>query len=128
VIAPLDRPCARSLPVHLIDDLLEIGAEQGRQDRQHARIVAIAGEDRVDVGGPLHHAHDPTEIRIVAQAEQHVLVAKAGTVAEALGVQPIKSHRKLPDLLPIEHALNDRVTVLAVVLEMVTLHAGTPLL
>jgi hypothetical protein len=126
VVAPLDRARTRRLPVHLVDDLLEILAQERRHDRQHAGIGAVAPEHRIDVGRPLHHAHDPAEIGVVAQPEQHVLVAKAGTVAQRPVVQPIEGLGQLRDLVPVEHAPDDRVAVLVVVREMIALHAWHP--
>ena len=69
--------------MHLVDDLLEVAAEQWRQDFEQAPVGPIAGEDPVEIGRPLHHAHDPPDPGVVGDAEEHVLMAEAPRVGQA---------------------------------------------
>jgi hypothetical protein len=86
MVAELDARGARRLPVHLVDDLLEIVPEQRCEDPEDAAVGAISGQGRLEIGGPLHQAHDPAELRIPAEPEQDVLMAEARVMLQAFGV------------------------------------------
>ena len=102
---------ARRLPVHLVDDLLQGGADQRRHDLQHAAIEPDAVERRIHIGRPLHQADDAAMGRVLGDAIEQVAVAIALRVLAPLGMEPVEGAGHLRDLGRRERAAHDGIAV-----------------
>ncbi len=115
---------ARRLPVHLVDDLLHVAADQRPDDLEDPGVGPVAVEHRVGVGRPLHHAQRLAEIGVLGQAEQQVAVAEAAPQAEARGADRVEGGGDLGYLGRAEDPADDGEAVAPVVLQVVFAVAG----
>ena len=66
--------------MHLVDDLLNIDADNRLDDVEHSGIGAKLAEHGVEVGRPLHETHDSSQGVVRVDPEEDVLVAVAARV------------------------------------------------
>ena len=105
---------ARRLPVHLVDDLLEIDADQRPDDCQHARIAAHLVEHGIEIRRPLHVADDVPDRRIGGDPPEDVAVAEASRMGESLGPDAIERIGHHRHLVRPEDAADDGIAALPI--------------
>jgi hypothetical protein len=113
----------RCFPDHRVGGLLERAPDQRFDERQHARIDAVAGENGMDVRGPLNQAENRAQVGISRHDVEKVPVPKGGGVLLARGLNLVERLPKLPDGMRVEDARNDGKAVVAIAIE-VTAGAG----
>jgi hypothetical protein len=97
--------------VQLIDDLLEIVAEQRLEDRQNAQILAEPVQHRIEVGGPLHVAEDAPQTLVIGDTEKHIAVPEAFRMNQSVPPYAIECRHELGKIRRPEHAPYDGVAV-----------------
>ena len=110
MIAEFNHRGPRRLPVQLIDDLLEVAAEQRLEDGQNAPILAKSVQHRIEVGGPLHVAEDAPEMLVFGDEKTR---CHAGSFSDA-SVHPARYDRTPPRVRynpSAEHALDYGVAI-----------------
>src|SRR5262249_23898230 len=122
MVAEFSHSCARRLPVQLIDDLLQIGADMGRKDFHGSWIDTTAVERDIEIGGPLDQADHATQPCVIGNAEEHILMAVAPRMLQGFGIDPVESGGELRHLFPAEKILDDGVAVFPVMRDVVAGH------
>ncbi len=84
------RRGADRLPVELVDDLLDVAAEQRLEEGENPHIGAIARQHLVLVGRPLHHAQCLAELRVIAHPVVQIAVTEAAAESEAARPMPVE--------------------------------------
>ena len=101
----------------LVDNLLEVAADQRLEQVDEPRVEADGVEHRLVIRRPLHHPDDAFAPRPRDIVEE-VAVAEASAVRDALGVKLVGRGRDLADLIGTEKAANDGITVAPIMREI----------
>ncbi|KAI1692905.1 diguanylate cyclase, GGDEF domain-containing protein [Ditylenchus destructor] len=102
------------LPVQLVDDLLEIGADQRREDGVVARIEPDGVERGIVIGGPLDHADERRAVGIGGDIVEEVAVPEAAAVRHPLFVDLIDRGADRRDFSGREHATDDGIALVQI--------------
>jgi hypothetical protein len=90
VIAKFRHLRAGRLPVKLIYDLLHIVTNKRLDDCEHARVGSIPIQNLVEVRRPLGESDDTSQLRVLGDLKEDILVAKARPMSYRPRVNPIK--------------------------------------
>ena len=101
---------ARRLPVDLVDDLLDVAADQRLQQSREARIEPDRVEHGPVVGRPLHHLH-PRAALALRDLVEEIAVAEAAAVRDAFGMDGVDVGADRLDLAGREEAPDDGISV-----------------
>src|SRR6185437_8878420 len=85
-------------PMQLVDDLLDVAADERLEDREIARVAAHALQRGIDISRPLHEPHDAAELRVRAEPVEQIPVAEALGMRHAGRPMAIEPRRDLGDL------------------------------
>ena len=110
--------------MELIDDLLEIGADDWGQQGEEALIESEAIERVVEIGRPLDETYGAADARVLREAEKHVLMAIARAVTETLGIDAIERSREFKYVVAPKHAADDGVSLFPVLLKVIACHTN----
>ncbi len=107
------------LPVHLIDDLLEITADQRLEQVNEARVQPDTVQHRLMIGRPLDHPHQRlASVPLARDVVEEIAVAEAPSVRRAFGVDLVQRSSDFLDFAAAEKAANDSITVAPIMREI----------
>ena len=103
---------ARRLPVALIDDLLEVAADQRIEQLREARVETYRVEHRLMIRRPLDHPHQRlAAVMLTRDIVEQVAVAETAAVRRALRIELVDGGAELAQLAWREQAAHHRIAL-----------------
>jgi hypothetical protein len=99
---------AGRLPVHLIDDLLQIAADERRQKLGEAAVEPDRIQHGLVVGWPLDHRHRGPSVLGRRYPVEEIAMPEAAAMGDTLCMQRVDRGADRADLIGAEHAAHDR--------------------